>query len=216
MMKENPLILIIEDHPLVSNAMAYLINQTAHKPKILTANSSATAIEQYKQHGQMLDYVFIDIAVPGAFGLSLIRQFHEFGLSKKCVVVSAFDDAQWIEEIKSIDCLGYIIKAAGEKEFGDAVASTLRGERVFLTEKTHSTNKRKVLTHRQQEIVELLYFGKTNKEIAKELNLALKTVNNYIDAILYALDACNRTHIVTVAIELGLIDILKLQDKNKL
>lgn len=198
-------ILVVEDHPLVAEATASLLRRLEQGIDIVAA---ATAEETLRLLDEPIAWsrVFFDLWVPGAYGLSLAKEVHRRGLAGTSCVISAFDRADFIEEVRRLGFLGYIVKAAPVVEVTSALASALRGEHTFPASTARSSSPR--LTRRQTEILELVQTGLSSKHIARRLGLVEGTVNNQVAAMLLVLRAESRTHAVARAIELGLLTIV--------
>lgn len=195
-------ILLVEDHPLVADATRTLLMKIDRSLDIYICDTADHAIETFKQ-SQDWYRILLDINVPNARGLSLVRTFHRFGMADKCAVVTAFNNKQWSQEVSALGLLGYVVKAANLADFTQAMQHILQGRRTFpINEHNHEVQPVR-LTRRQQEILQLLHRGLASKEIAAELGLSLGTVNNHVTGLMRVLDVTNRTHAVSRAMDLG-------------
>jgi DNA-binding NarL/FixJ family response regulator len=150
--------------------------------------------------------IFVDLSVPGACGLSLVRMFKELGLAHKCCVITATRDERLVAEAKRIGVLGYIEKSCTVEAFCRSVHDIVHGVPVFPAAAAGSEPRIAQLTSRQLAILRLLYKGLSSKQIAYELQIAEGTVKNHTLAVLRALDASNRAHAVARGLELGLLE----------
>jgi two-component system response regulator DesR len=152
--------------------------------------------------------IFLDLDVPGAYGLSLAREIRDRGLASKCCVVSAFDRRDYIEELKVWGFLGYIAKAVSVSEFTSSINHILEGRSQYPqpTGGERATLSPLRLTKRQTEILERVQAGLSSKQIASALNITDGAVNNQIAAVLQLFEAGTRTQAVAMAIELGLLE----------
>jgi DNA-binding NarL/FixJ family response regulator len=198
-------VLIIEDHPLVAEATGKLLARYGDHVTPVICSNAAQAIEKL-DYGKDWFRIFLDLDVPGAYGLSLAKEVHQRGLANRCCVVSAFERADYIGEIRAWGFLGYIVKAVAVVEFTGALIKVLAGEPTFpatpLTRRVASTR----LTRRQIQLLERIQAGLSSKEIADELHLAEGTVNNQVTSILHVFEVSSRTHAIARAIELGLLE----------
>jgi len=199
-------VLIIEDHPLVAEATGKLLARYGDHVTPVICSNAAQAIEKLDSRGGDWFRIFLDLDVPGAYGLSLAKEVYQRGLANRCCVVSAFERADYIGEIRAWGFLGYIVKAVAVVEFTEALIKVLAGEPSFpatpLTRRVASTR----LTRRQIQLLERIQAGLSSKEIADELHLAEGTVNNQVTSILQVFEVSSRTHAVARAIELGLLE----------
>lgn len=195
-------ILLVEDHPLVADATRALLVKMDRSLDIYICDTATHAIETF-QHNKDWYRILLDINVPNARGLSLVRTFHRFGMADKCAVVTAFNNQQWSQEVSALGLLGYVVKAANLEDFTQAMQHILQGRKTFPINECNQVVKPVRLTRRQQEILQLLHRGLASKEIAAELGLSLGTVNNHVTGLMRVLDVTNRTHAVSRAMDLG-------------
>ena len=199
-------VLIVEDHPLVAEATGKLLARYGDHVTPVICSDAAQAVDKLDSRGADWFRIFLDLDVPGAYGLSLAKEVRDRGLANRCCVVSAFERADYIGEIKVWGFLGYIVKAVAVAEFTAALIKVLAGEPTFpdtpLLRRTAATR----LTRRQIQLLERIQAGWSSKEIADELHLAEGTVNNQVTSILQVFEVNTRAHAVARAIELGLLE----------
>lgn len=199
----NKSVLIVEDHPVVAKATQILLSRIDKTLAVTICDSATSALEEYRSDPSW-SRIFLDLDVPGAYGLSLARQFCEFGVANRCAVITASNNPSWIAEAEGLGMIGYILKATPVEEFSAALKAILDGRRMFprlLT--THRFLRR--LTRRQHDVLSLLHRGYSSKQIAAQLRLSEGTVNNHVTGLLQALEVSNRTHAIAKALELGYI-----------
>jgi DNA-binding NarL/FixJ family response regulator len=201
-------VLVVEDHPLVAEATGGLLSRHGDDLITVFCSTAAQTIAALDAPPAEWFRIFLDLDVPGAYGLTLAREVRERRLADRCCVVSAFDRRDYIEELRGWGFLGYIVKAVSVTEFTTAITRILEGSRCFpvATPRDRTTAPAR-LTRRQAEILERVQAGLSSKQIAAELNVAEGTVNNQVAAILQALEAVSRTQAVARAIELGLLSV---------
>jgi DNA-binding NarL/FixJ family response regulator len=192
-------ILIVEDHPLVAEATRALFTAMAMGNTTIS-HDAADAIRQMNSQTNWFR-IFLDIGVPGATGLSLVRQAHERGLAERTVIITASENSQWRRDIESMGFLGYILKTSSVDAFSLALGDVFKGNRFF--ERIENSVQPTHLTQRQTDILRLMHGGSATKDIARQLNISPGTVNNHISAILRALNANDRAHAVAIGMNLG-------------
>jgi DNA-binding NarL/FixJ family response regulator len=198
-------VLLIEDHPVVADATRSLLSQLDNTLKIRISHCADAAIVELPKSRNWFR-IFLDIDVPGAYGLSLARQIAQLGLANKCTVITASDNLQWRADIAAMGMLGYIEKAASVEDFMASLESVLMGNSAFPT----TTSDQRVtirITRRQQDVLYLLYGGHSSKDIAKLLGLTTGTVDNHVSALLNALGAKSRGQCIAKAIALGYVNV---------
>lgn len=199
-------VLIVEDHPLVAEATGKLLARYGDHVTPVISSDAAQAIERLDSRGEDWFRIFLDLDVPGAYGLSLAKEVQHRGLASRCCVVSAFERADYIGEIQAWGFLGYIVKAVAISEFTAALVKVLAGEPTFPATPLPRRSAATRLTRRQIQLLERIQAGWSSKEIADELHLAEGTVNNQVASILQVFEVSSRAHAIARAIELGLLD----------
>jgi len=200
-------VLVVEDHPLVAEATMQLLTQRFQDVGVECSDTATTALARLNDRAQTWFRVFLDLAVPGAFGLSLAKQVRSLGFAPVCCVISAFDREDYVRQLQSWGFLGYIPKSAPVDTFTARLSDAMRGFGTFPAA-LHAPRPETVrLTARQTEILELIQEGCSTKQIAERMNLAAGTVNNQVAALMHVLRAESRSHAVVKAIGLGLLDL---------
>jgi DNA-binding NarL/FixJ family response regulator len=201
-----PQVLVIEDHPVVAEATVRLLTHGFSEVQFVSCGTAPSAIDQLTAGAGRWFRIFLDLAVPGAFGLSLAKRVHSLGLAPVCCVVSAFAREDYVHQLQGWGFLGYIPKSMPVDAFSARLNEAMRGLGSFPSALEDSRPTTIRLTVRQREILQLIQQGRSSKQIAAQLNLAEGTVNNKVAALLYLLEADSRPHAVAKAIELGLVD----------
>ncbi len=198
-------VLIVEDHPLVAEAMRSALTACDKRIVSHVCTNADSAMGRLTEHGRQWHRIFLDLDVPGAYGLSLAKQVHQLGLSKRCCIVTALAKPELIAQAKAMGFLGYVIKAIPYAEFAKALASVLAGETSYpqTTQRVGQSAVR--LTRRQEQLLDGVRRGLSSKEIASECFLSEGTVHNKINAAMKALRVTTRSQAVARAIELGFL-----------
>jgi len=196
-------ILIVEDHPLVAEATEKLLIGLGDNIEPVLCATADQARAQLDERDWFR--VFLDLDVPGAYGLSLVRDVEDSGLAQVCCVVSAFDRREYIDEVRDRGLLGYIVKATPVEQFRRAICAVLEGTPTFPDKRPSPREPTIRLTRRQTGILDLIRQGRSSKEVSDEIHIAEGTVNNHVAAVLQALGASSRAQAVARAIELGIL-----------
>jgi DNA-binding NarL/FixJ family response regulator len=194
--------LIVEDHPFVADATKALFLSMG-VPHVEVCKSADEALALLRNKSDWFR-IWLDINVPGARGLSLIRQIAEMGLASRSAVITAADNQQWRMEVQSLGFLGYVLKTVSVEEFNNALGVIIRGD--YYHETPHQGENSRPLTARQIQILRLLYDGLCTKLISRELNISCGSVDNHISNIISALSASDRTNAVVIGIKRGYIE----------
>jgi DNA-binding NarL/FixJ family response regulator len=197
-------VLIVEDHPLVAEATADLLMARHRELAVHVAGDAAGAIESLDS-GMDWHRVLLDLDVPGAFGLSLVREVACRGWAARCCVISATQRPEFIREARSLGLLGYIAKAMPVDEFARRLDRVLEGGFSYQEAESSRRLPASALTRRQIELLSLASEGLSSKHISRVVGITEGSINNHFNAMMRALDVSNRTHAVARGIELGLI-----------
>lgn len=158
------------------------------------------------------DVAVVDVNLPGMSGLDLAREARRRFPEVAILVVSAYDDAAYVGEALEIGVSGYLLKAASTAEFVDAVRAVADG--VFVLDRSLSERLRRhhwrpssaeVLTPREADVLRLLALGRSNKQIASELDLGVRTVETHVSSVLAKLGVASRTEAVAYALRHSLV-----------
>ncbi len=200
-------VLIVEDHPMVADALQSLLQRLNPQLHFTRCDCARSALAQF-QAGRLWHRIYVDLDIPGAHGLSLVRQIAQFGFAAKTVILTGFENPAWQAEAKAMGLLGYISKGMPFDDYLQAISSSLMGLPSFGQHNPIPVPATR-LTRRQQDVLCLLHRGYSSKQIASQLGLNTGTVDNHVTGLLRALNASSRTHAIAKAIGLG---YLRMQD----
>ncbi len=210
-------ILIIDDHPLMSAALAGVLHDLRPRVTCCVAHTGAAA-KQLLARQNDFGLIVLDLALPDTDGFELLGHLRELYADTPVMVVSASENVQNMRRAIAAGAMGYVSKSASPATMLKAAALVCRGE-VYLPPMMQSAASPgiagdgkqggELLTARQLDVLRLVCAGRSNKFIAYELGLAEKTVKGRVTAIFKALDVDNRTQAALKASKLGLF---RLQD----
>jgi DNA-binding NarL/FixJ family response regulator len=199
-------VFIVDDHALVREGTVQLLKQTPDLEVVGQAGSGEEAtvlLEELRP-----DVALVDVNLPGMSGLELARLTAASLPQMRVLVVSAYDDYAYVTEALDIGVGGYLLKTASAKELVDAVRAVADG--VFVLDRAVSgrlarrmrndASNTDLLTRRETEVLGLLARGRSNKQIANELVLGLRTVEGHVSNVLAKLGVQSRTEAVAYAI----------------
>jgi DNA-binding NarL/FixJ family response regulator len=179
-------ILIVDDHPMMREGLAQLID---HEPD-LAAESQADSAAQALQSiaASLPDLLLLDISLPDRSGLELIKDVQTLHPALPILVVSMHDESLYAERVLRAGGRGYIMKQEGGKMLMQAIRQVLDG-RIYVSEKisakileTFSGNRAnshspvETLSDREFEVFQSLGQGQGTRQIAKHLHISIKTV----------------------------------------
>jgi DNA-binding NarL/FixJ family response regulator len=183
-------VLVVDDHPLVREGLAELINR---QEDLVCCGQAGSALEaQVAVAEQQPDLVLLDLRLGHADGLELIRLLRNQSAGLRILAVSQLDQAQYAERALRAGARGYVMKEQATGELLSAVRAVLAGE-IYLTRGTAALLLHrlvgappkagraglKLLTDRELHVLQLLGAGLSTKEIALELKLSFRTVETH-------------------------------------
>lgn len=198
-------ILIVDDHPLFRAGFHAVLAQSTLEASIL---SVATLEEALQLLGSDPDIalVLLDLHLRDSDGFTALRQIGERFPATACMIISGDEHDGIAHQSVAAGASGFIPKSFTADQMLAAIQHVLDGN-VFVpptTEGPKSTTAAS-LTLRQLEVVSMLARGFSNKEIARELQLAERTVKAHVTAVFETLNVKNRTQAVIAAQQLGLL-----------
>lgn len=205
-------ILLIDDHPLYRDALRPVIGQLARTVNIFEASSILEAFGIIDQQPEF-DLVLLDLGLPDSDGLKSLLPISQLLPNTPVVVISASENNHLVLHLLSAGARGYIPKSADSEVIKNALLLVLSGETYIPSVILDSLSRPSeiafdpdsVLTRRQDEVLQLLARGYSNKQIGNVLEIANTTVRAHVSDILHYLHAHNRTDAVVKARQFGLL-----------
>lgn len=188
-------VLLAEDHGIVRSGIKSLLESEGDIQVIAEASNGYEALEQAKLHHP--DLAILDVRMPVMNGLEATRRILEQSPETKVLILSMHDDEEYIFQSVDIGACGYLLKGSSKEEFLKAVRTVYAGQQYFSAEvsrvfvNTYINSKRQVparsvekkqqydLSKRESQILRMLVKGISNKEIAKQLNKSIRTIETH-------------------------------------
>ena len=210
-------ILVVDDHPLVRDAMSQLVSELGGDTTVLQAPDCAVGLEAARANSD-IDLVLLDLNLPGLRGIPALERFRRDHPAMPVVIVSMFRDRETVHEAIRRGAIGFIPKSSSRETIVNALRLILAGSvyvppeaatddsaREDATPLVHARSAAELgITPRQGQVLALLMKGRSNKQICRELGLAERTVKAHMSAVLNALKVTSRTQAVIAAGKLGL------------
>jgi len=212
-------ILIADDHAVVRDGTRQILEQEKDMEVIAEAADGAEAI---KLAGSTRpDVAIIDIAMPGVDGIEATRQIKSLYPQIAVLILSAYDDDQFIFSLLEAGAAGYLLKSVRGRELIDAVRQVHAGESVLhpaiarkvlnrfvpASGKASGQKSTEVLSDREIEVLKYATRGLSNQNIADELCLSLRTVQAHLGHIFNKLQVSSRTEAVVRALKEGWVTL---------
>lgn len=188
-------VLVVDDHPLFRAGLAGLLATVDDVEVVDAVGDGEIAVRRSLELGP--DVVLMDLNLPGLPGLEAIRRIVARTPSPAVLVLTMVDDDDTVTAALRVGARGYLLKGAVQEEVLAALRTVAAGGVVFgagAAQRVLSGDRRMAdLTERESEVLALVADGRSNTEIARELGLSLKTVQNHVSHVLAKLQVRDRT-----------------------
>ena len=207
-------ILLVDDHPVVRQGYRRVLENQSDFRVVAEADSAASAYSAFKQHAPHV--VVLDISMPGASGLEAIRNIRLRDGRARILVFSMHTETVLVKAAFDAGASGYVTKSNEPAALIRAIRSVAQGERAMSDDIAHilaaesltpSRSALDQLGEREIEILRQFAAGSTTKQIASNLNLSVKTVQNYHYLIKAKTGMRTDAQLVRLAAECGLADL---------
>ena len=199
-------VLVADDHPVVRQGLAAIIDSQDDMTVVAAAPYGAAAVDAYRLHRP--DIVLIDLIMPGVDGpeatAAIRREFPEANV----VILTTYTGDEDIYRSLQAGARAYVLKDAPPDELLDVIRNVSQGRRYIAPEVAAKLAERVTgpdLTDRERDVLRLMAGGASNDEIARALFISVGTVKYHVNHILGKLGVEDRTQAVIVAVRRGLV-----------
>ena len=215
-------VLVADDHAILRSGLRMLIRAEPDMEVV----GEATDLDETIRLSQSLapDVITLDLSMPGSTGLASVEKLRAAAPTARIVVLTMHDDAAYVRGALALGASGYLAKSAADSALIGAIRTVARGG-LFVDVNdagaaraaeqaspaaapapgTAAASPLSTLSTREREVLGLVARGHTNREIAEQLSLSVKTVEGYRSRGMRKLGLTSRADITRVAIELGLL-----------
>jgi DNA-binding NarL/FixJ family response regulator len=209
-------VLIADDHSLVRQGIRRYLEMADDIEVVGEASNGEEAL-RLMENGDRLDIALLDIRMPEMDGLEAARKIQRLHPSVGVIMLTAYDDRQFVVEAVRAGARGYVLKARDAEHLIQTVRLVAGGNMVIdpqlvvalaeeLGQGRGRDRKTETLTAREVEVLQLLAFGHTNRDIADRLFISPDTVKTHLEHIFDKLGASDRTAAVAEALRRRLIE----------
>lgn len=203
-------ILIIDDHPLMLDALKQLIKTLPFQLEIVSAYTAEAGLEMIKNNSiQNLELVIIDFGLPLLTGYSAITAFKRLVKNIPIIVISGNEDTQIVRQIHHYGIAAYISKSTKPEIICSTISDVLNGKSdpalaAIALPEDEISNLRQTFTKMEVRVLMLINKGYSNKQIAEHFQLKEISVKKHISNIFHKLNVRNRVHVIKEIQRLGL------------
>lgn len=207
-MPEKITVLLVDDHSLVRRGFRRMLEDEPDLSVVGEASDGKQAVELARSLKPQV--VIMDCALPELNGLQATRKILEFAPDTLILMLSMHTEETWVRQAMEAGARGYVLKNAMDLELSSAIRRIVNGETVLdglSLERNLKGERNSGLTAREVEILQLICDGKSNKEIAAQLDLSANTVAVHRANIMDALGIHKTAELVVYAIRNGLVNV---------
>jgi NarL family two-component system response regulator LiaR len=211
-------IILAEDHALMLAGTRHILEKYPDFQVVGEAEDGQQAVEIIKQLKP--DIAILDIRMPKLNGIEVVRQVKSLSPGTKTLMLTAYDDDEYVLALMEAGASGYLLKTAREKELVDSIRGVYSGEpvlhptiamkiaRLWAQRGTAShTGGEEQLSAREIEVLELAARGLRNKAIAEQLGISIRTVEGHFNGIFAKLGVSSRLAAILEAMSRHLVTI---------
>lgn len=208
-------VMVADDHTLVRQS---LVSVLAASGVCEVVGEAADGIEAVALALRLRpDVAIVDISMPGLSGIEVVRRLHAELPATRTLVLTMHEEDEYVLHVVRAGASGYLLKDSAIDELIHAVRQVHAGRRHFgadaarvlaeaVLQPNESADPYGRLTAREREIFHLVVEGATSKEVARRLDISVKTAENHRASILDKLGARNTAELVRYAVRKGLLD----------
>ncbi len=210
-------IVLADDHTVLRDGLAYLLNSEADFEVVGLARDGLEAIEMVRK--MQPDVVLMDLQMPRLSGVEAIKHLQGMRDPVNVIILTTFDTDEYIFEGIKAGAKGYLLKDVGREELCRTIRLVNQGQtltqpaitaRLFKLLAQDKSKKSEIsLTERELDVLKLLTLGDRNKEIANKLSISESTVKSYVTNIMQKFNVTDRTEAAMYAVQNR---IIKLED----
>jgi len=210
-------VILADDHWLVREGTRHILEQCSNLKVVGDAEDGQQALELIER--LQPDVAILDIRMPKLNGIEVVQQMKKKASSTKALVLTAFDDDDYILALMTAGADGYLLKTARPSELIDAIERVHLGEsvlhpaiatkvaRLWVRLREASGERPIPLSSRESEILQLAANGLRNRVIADKLSISVRTVEGHFNSIFAKFGVSSRIEAVLFAISRHLVDI---------
>jgi len=206
-------ILIADDHPLIRQGLQVVIEAQPDLKLVGEADNGEQAVQRVK--ALQPDIVIMDLQMPVKDGLAATREISQSVPQAQVLILTSFPDDENVYAAIKAGAVGFLLKDSSAEYLLDAIRIVYRGESVLHPAIAHKLMREikepsrlppttESLTSREVDVLACMAQGMSNRQIANELSVSVRTVSSHVRSILDKLHLANRTQAALYAVEQGI------------
>jgi len=209
-------ILIADDHPVVREGLAAMLDRQEDMEVVGDAPDGAAAVARAAETSP--DVILMDLRMPVMDGVEAMRAIAARQPSVRFIVLTTYDNDEYIFKGIEAGARAYLLKDSPREELFKAIRAVHRGESLIqpsvaskvldrFATLSRQAQSPELLSEREKEVLRLMATGAANKTIASALFISESTVKTHVQSIFQKLDVSDRTGAVTQALQRGIISL---------
>jgi DNA-binding NarL/FixJ family response regulator len=201
-------ILIVDDHPLMREGIAAVINNQPDMKVIAQAANANDAVEQFRKHKP--DVTLMDLRLPDKSGVETMIDIRAEFPDARIIMLTTFEGDVEIKRALEAGARGYMLKSMPPKELVEVIRQVHAGKKRIpphLAAQLAEHMSDEGLTDREVEVLGQIASGNRNRDIAERLFISEETVKVHIKHIMEKLGASDRTQAVAIGVRRGIIQL---------
>jgi DNA-binding NarL/FixJ family response regulator len=199
---------IVDDHPVVRDGMTALLREYADLEVVATADSVEGGRQLLENEG-LAQVVLLDLRLGQKSGLDLLADRGSPANGPAVVVLTAFDNAEYVAAAGRLGAAGFVLKTAPIVQLVEAIRLAAAGVKLSRGSLSEPT-----LTSREQQIVRCIVDGRTNDEIGAKLSISAKTVEGHLSRLFARQGVASRAELASRAVLEGWLDVPTMRRRS--
>jgi DNA-binding NarL/FixJ family response regulator len=201
-------VLSVDDHPLLREGLAAIINNQPDMVLVAQASSAQEAIQQFRKHNP--DVTLMDLRLPDKSGIDAMIAVRTEFPDARVVILTTFEGDMEIQRALEAGARGYVLKNTPPKELVELIRQVHAGKKRIPSQVAAQLAEHisdEALTDREIEVLGQIAGGNRNRDIAEKLFITEETVKVHIKHIMEKLGASDRTQAVAIGLRRGIIHL---------
>jgi DNA-binding NarL/FixJ family response regulator len=201
-------VLSVDDHPLLREGIAAIVNNEPDMTMVAQASTGREAIQQHRIHTP--DVTLMDLRLPDMSGIDTMIAIRSTTPDARIVVLTTFEGDVEIQRALAAGARGYVLKSMPPRELADVIRHVHAGRKQIPTAVAAQLAEHlgeESLTERERDVLLHVAAGNRNRDIGELLAISEETVKVHMKHIMEKLGASDRTEAVTIAVRRGIIEL---------